>query len=147
MTDASAQHAELLDAALDAARRWLAAEPDDDLRADAQNALERIMAARVVVIDDVLRGSVPGDLPSTRRKPVSLDPRDSLATAHRRLTTWLELHVETPMEGQQPPEAVTRAMLHALVMVDRALLRTPARPSVRRTLGRLLGRLASAVSP
>lgn len=137
--DALNEVAHLAQAAVDLER--------DDLSNDAQNALEGILAARVVVIDDVLQGSVPGDLPSTRRKPVSLDPRDSLATAHRRLTTWLELHVETPMEGQLPPAAVTHAMLHALVMVDRALLRTPARPSVRRTLGRLLGRLASAVSP
>lgn len=137
--DALNDAAELVQAAVDLER--------DDLCDAAQNALERILAARVVVIDDVLQGSVPGDLSSTRRKPVSLDPRDSLVTAHRRLTTWLELHVEYPMDRQDPPEAVTRAMLHALVMVDRALLAQPARPSVRRTLGRLLGRLASAVSP
>ena len=68
------------------------------------------------------------------------------------------VYVETTLPNGRPVAYFTRvdvqahdspdaAMLHALVMVDRALLRTPARPSVRRTLGRLLGRLASAVSP
>lgn len=108
-------------------------------------ALDAIMAARVVVIDDVLKGDHHEAPPSV----VVVHPtaRFALTGAHDVLTQWVEQYSERDVPAHRTPDAAVRAVLRALVAVDRALLAQPEKPTLRRTLGRLLGRLASAVSP